>query len=113
VFQLLGVVTAVAHGLFARRFAAAKKYPGVFSRIVAHRCEAGVFVRAVAKGLACAQAAGAPEVGFAGLNRNTERAVSGTFWFVHNDVPVFCDICWNIRCDVICASLCAIICDSR
>src|SRR5690348_6253173 len=57
-----GLVRAVAKRLFSGMLAGAKPMVARFLGRVFHRCEAGVLVGAVAKGLLLAPAAGAPPI---------------------------------------------------
>ena len=69
--------------------AAAKEYLARFIGLVANGCEARVFVRRVAEGLARTQSAGTPVIGLTLIDFNAEGIVCSTRWLVHVTLPLF------------------------
>ena len=83
---LHSLVAAVTQWLLGGVFAATEKYLGRFRRFVAHRGEAGILVRAIAKRLAGAESTGAPEIGFAGFYFHAEGCVCCSLGFLHGSL---------------------------
>src|SRR3990170_1267879 len=71
------LVSSVAHRLCAALLAAAEPNDLAFGRLIGHRYEAGVLVRAVAKWLFLAAPAGAPRIFAASLDLGL---IGGFLW---------------------------------
>jgi hypothetical protein len=79
------LVATVAEDRLGAVFATAEVCGFGFRGIELYGREFGAFVAAVAEGLAGAQAAGAPEIAFAGFDFNSVGTLLGNGWFGHGE----------------------------
>jgi hypothetical protein len=78
-------VAAIAENRIGAVFATAEMDSFGFGGFEFYGRESGALVAAVAEGLACAQAAGAPEVALAGFYFDSIRTLLGNGWFRHGE----------------------------